>query len=87
MYFQHTGNSLGYSYKVVNSVNAINMIWIIFMELFDMCMYVHCSVTVVELLCESMFTVSSGIVIVKIYCSIKTRLEICSTRIYTGNLF
>ena len=25
MYFQHTGNSLGYSYKVVNSVNAINM--------------------------------------------------------------
>ena len=38
MYFQHTGNSLGYSYKVVNSVNAINMMWIIYMELTDMCM-------------------------------------------------
>ena len=25
MYFQHTGNNLGYSYKVVNSVNVINM--------------------------------------------------------------
>ena len=24
-HFMHTGNSLGYSYKVVNSVNAINM--------------------------------------------------------------
>ena len=51
MYFQHTGNSLGYSYKVVYSVNAINMMRNIFMELFDMCMLVHCSVTVVELLC------------------------------------
>ena len=38
MYFQHTGNSLGYSYKVVNSVNAINMMWIIYMELTDMSM-------------------------------------------------
>ena len=33
-----TGNSLGYSYQVVNSVNAINMMRYIFMELFDMCM-------------------------------------------------
>ena len=38
MYFQHTGNSLGYSNNVVNSVNAINMMWIIYMELTDMCM-------------------------------------------------
>ena len=38
MHFQHTGNSLGYSYKVVNFVNAINMMWIIYMELTDMCM-------------------------------------------------
>ena len=30
MYFQHTGNSLGHSYKVVNSVNAINMMGNIF---------------------------------------------------------
>ena len=30
MYFQHTGNSLGHSYKVVNSVNAINMMQNIF---------------------------------------------------------
>ena len=33
-----------------------------------------------------MFTVCSGIVIVKFYC-INTRLEIRSTRLYTGNLF
>ena len=38
MYFQHTGNSLGYNYKVVNSVNAINIMWIIYIKLTDMFM-------------------------------------------------
>ena len=86
MYFQHTGNSLGYSYNVVNSVcNKYNVnfiygaVWYVYVGT----LFCNCTRT---FMLKVMFTVASGIVIVKFYCII-TRLEICSTRLYTGNLF
>ena len=62
---------------------------IVFVELFDMHMQAHCSVNCSNTFMLNVYLLSvpwcSCIVTVK-FCSIKSRLERCSSRVYNGNL-